>query len=54
MGLKHTASETDEIVIKLLDLVQTLDAELRPQQVRSGSIGLDDSLQRDIGIDIPH
>ena len=51
MNREESTSETDRAVIRLLDLVQTLAIELHPRQVRAGSIGLDDSLQRDIGID---
>jgi 1-acyl-sn-glycerol-3-phosphate acyltransferase len=51
MSRDKTTSATDETVTRLLDLVQTLAVELHPRQVRVGSIGLDDSLQRDIGID---
>jgi len=51
MSREETTSETDKAVIRLLDLVQTLAVELHPRQARAGSVGLDDSLQRDIGID---
>jgi 1-acyl-sn-glycerol-3-phosphate acyltransferase len=51
MSREETTSETDKAVIRLLDLVQTLAVELHPRQVKAGSIGLDDSLHRDIGID---
>ena len=51
MNLPEKTSETDKAVIELLDLVQTLAVELHPRQVRTGSIGLDDTLHGDIGID---
>ena len=51
MSREQKTSEADRAVIRLLDLVQTLAVELHPRQVRAGSIGIDDSLQRDIGID---
>ncbi|MCG8449395.1 MAG: AMP-binding protein [Pirellulales bacterium] len=51
MTREEKTSETDKAVIELLDLVQTLAVELHPRQVRTGSIGLDDTLHGDIGID---